>query len=110
MVAADHDRGENWSVSDLVTLDDIVAAQQRIAGVAVHTPLLPAPWAGDLHLKAESLQPTGAFKIRGAYNAIAALDPEVRSRGVLTHSSGNHAQAVAYAAAQLGVPAVVVMP
>lgn len=94
----------------LVSLDDIRAAAGRIAGHIVRTPLLPAPWAGDLRLKPENLQPTGAFKMRGALNAIGLLAPEVRAAGVVTHSSGNHGQAVAWAARVHGVPAVVVMP
>jgi len=77
----------------------------------VRTPLLPALWApGDLWLKAENLQPIGAFKLRGAVNAIRRLDPDVRARGVVTHSSGNHGQAVAWAARAAGVRAVIVMP
>jgi threonine dehydratase len=76
---------------DLVTLDDIHAAAQRIAGVAVRTPLLTGPAFGaGLWLKPETLQPTGAFKIRGAVNAVFSLAPPVRARGVVTHSSGNH--------------------
>ncbi|MEV6208604.1 threonine/serine dehydratase [Kitasatospora sp. NPDC051914] len=98
----------------LVGLEELRAAQQRIAGVAVRTPLLPCPWAADgdrrLWLKPESLQPTGAFKIRGAYNRLASLTAEERARGVVAQSSGNHAQAVAYAAALLGIRAVIVMP
>jgi len=98
----------------LVSLEELRAAQRRIAGVAVRTPLLPCPWAGDgnrrLWLKPESLQPTGAFKIRGAYNRLAALTDSERSRGVVAQSSGNHAQAVAYAAQLLGIKAVIVMP
>lgn len=94
----------------LVTLDDLRAAVDRVSGVAVHTPLLAAAWAGDLWLKAENLQPIGAFKIRGAYNKLAGLPERDRARGVVTHSSGNHGQAVAYAAKLLGVHAVVVMP
>ncbi|KWW98162.1 threonine dehydratase [Carbonactinospora thermoautotrophica] len=96
-----------------VTLDDLRAAQRRVAGVAVRTPLLPCPWADadrPLYLKPENLQPIGAFKIRGAINKIAALPEEERARGVVTHSSGNHAQAVAYAARRYGVPATVVVP
>jgi len=96
-------------VADLVTAADIAAAADRIAGVAVRTPLLPFPGQRFL-VKAESLQPTGSFKIRGAYAAISALDEQARRRGVVTHSSGNHAGAVSYAAARLGVPAVVVIP
>lgn len=97
----------------LVQLDDIERAAGILAGVAVRTPLLPQLWGEPerpLWLKPESLQPIGAFKIRGAYHAIAALPDEARSRGVITHSSGNHGQAVAYAAAAFGVPAVVVIP
>jgi threonine dehydratase len=97
---------------NLVTLDDIQAAAKRIAGVAVRTPLLPQPWGSPagLWLKPENLQQIGAFKVRGAYNALAALDEESRTRGVVAYSSGNHAQAVAYAAKQFGVPAVIVVP
>jgi threonine dehydratase len=96
----------------LVTIDEIRAAAEQIRGVAVRTPLLPCLW-GDpdrpLWIKPENLQPVGAFKIRGAYHAVAALSPEARARGVVTYSSGNHAQALAYAARTLGVPAVIVI-
>lgn len=98
---------------DLVGIDRIRAAAETLAGVAVRTPLLPQLWADadrPLWLKPESLQPVGSFKVRGAYHAIAALPDEVRARGVVTHSSGNHGQAVAYAAARLGISAVVVIP
>jgi threonine dehydratase len=84
-----------------------------VRGVALHTPLVPCPRGEEdraLYFKAESLQPTGAFKLRGAYNKISSLSPEERRRGVVAHSSGNHAQAVAYAARSLGVRAVIVMP
>ncbi|GAA2745271.1 threonine/serine dehydratase [Kitasatospora cinereorecta] len=98
----------------LVGLEELRAAQQRIAGVAVRTPLLPCPWAADgtrrLWLKPENLQPTGAFKIRGAYNRLSALTEAERARGVVAQSSGNHAQAVAYAARELGIKAIIVMP
>jgi threonine dehydratase len=97
----------------MLTLADIQLAQTRIRGAAARTPLIPCPGAdphGPLYFKPENLQPMGAFKLRGAYNAIAALSPEERARGVVTHSSGNHAQAVAYAARALGAHAVVVMP
>jgi threonine dehydratase len=97
----------------LVGIADIRAAQRRVAGIAVRTPLLPYPWAGDerpLWLKPESLQPVGAFKIRGAVNKIASLTPGERAAGVVTHSSGNHAQAVAYAARRFAVTAVIVIP
>lgn len=95
----------------LVTISDIEAAARRVAGTAVRTPLLRQPWAsGELWLKPESLQQIGAFKIRGAYNAIAALDEADRARGVVAYSSGNHAQAVAYSAHAFGIPAVIVVP
>ena len=99
--------------TQLVTLDDLRAAQARIRGVAVHTPLvrLSEPgFAGEVYIKAEGLQPVGSFKIRGAYNKITQLSPAERSRGVITYSSGNHAQAVAYAARAVGAKAVIVMP
>lgn len=104
------------SVTDgdgLVTLADIQAAAARIADDVVRTPLLPQPWADPdrpLWLKPESLQPTGAFKLRGASNALRSLTPEQLSRGVVAQSSGNHAQAVAYAARKHGVHATIVMP
>ncbi|MBP2321271.1 threonine dehydratase [Kibdelosporangium banguiense] len=97
----------------LVTIDDIRAAADRIRPVAVRTPLLQAPWADPerpLWIKPENLQPIGAFKIRGAFNALAKLDEPVRARGVVAYSSGNHAQAVAYAARAYGIPAHIVMP
>jgi threonine dehydratase len=96
----------------LVTLDDIVAARRRVAPIARVTPLLDVSLAAEtsLALKCESLQPGGAFKIRGAYNMVAQLSSEERRRGVITYSSGNHGQAVALAARELGAPAVVVMP
>jgi threonine dehydratase len=98
---------------ELVTIDDIRAAADRIRGSVVRTPLVPAPW-GDpdrpLWLKPENLQAIGAFKVRGAFNAIAHLDDATRARGVVAYSSGNHAQAVAYAAARYGIAAHIVMP
>ena len=97
--------------STLVTIDDIRAAADTIRGVATRTPLIAfGPPSDDRFLKPESLQPIGAFKIRGAYNAIASLSAAERGRGVITYSSGNHAQGVARAARLLGAPAVVVMP
>jgi threo-3-hydroxy-L-aspartate ammonia-lyase len=96
-------------VPDLVSLAEISAAADRIVGVAAHTPLVPFP-GQPLLIKAESLQPTGSFKLRGAYSVISALDADTRRRGVIAHSSGNHAGAVGYAAARLGVPAVLVIP
>src|SRR5580692_2686482 len=102
----------------MVTLDDIYEAQARLRGVTVRTGLIQAslgeggagPDRRKLYLKPENLQPIGAFKLRGAYNKIALLSPEERSRGVITYSSGNHGQGVAYAARALGAKAVIVMP
>jgi len=103
----------------MVTLDDIKKAQQRIREVAVRTPLIAyfpppdpehPPVGRRLFLKPESLQPIGSFKLRGAFNKIASLSDEERSRGVISYSSGNHAQGVAYAARAVGAPAVIVMP
>ena len=96
-----------------VSLEAIRAAAARIAGVAVKTPLVRAPFAGmtgQIWLKAESLQPIGSFKLRGAANKILQLTPEEIRRGVITYSSGNHAQGVAYAAREVGAKAVIVMP
>ena len=95
-----------------VTLDEIRAAAARIAPIARVTPLVDVsgPAGRPLYLKAESLQPAGAFKIRGAFNMVAQLDPARRAAGVITYSSGNHGQAMALAARTLGAPAVVVMP
>ena len=96
---------------DLVSAADIDAAARTLAGIAVHTPLLPATFLGeDVWLKPEMLQRGGAFKLRGAYNFLSRLDPAARKRGVVAPSSGNHAQAVALAAKLLGAPAIVVMP
>jgi threonine dehydratase len=98
----------------LVTLDEIRRAAANLAGVAMRTPLVPFGTAGQggppVLLKAESLQPIGAFKIRGAYHAIVSLTTAERRRGVVTHSSGNHAQGVARAARLNGIHAVIVMP
>jgi threonine dehydratase len=95
---------------DLITLDDLYAARQRLRGVALHTPILPHPTEG-VYLKPESLQPIGSFKIRGAYNRIAALvEAQHQPSGIIAYSSGNHAQGVAYAAQKLGLPATIVMP
>jgi threonine dehydratase len=98
-----------------VTLDEVRAAADRITGVAWRTPLLAERTARleaakRIRLKCENLQQGGAFKLRGAYNFIALLTEEERSRGVITYSSGNHGRAVALAARQLGLPAVVVVP
>ena len=116
-----------------VTLDDVRAAAERLRGVALRTPLLafdvappgPAVAVGtaaaaasggasgpgpSVWLKAENLQPIGAFKIRGAYNALCQLTADERAAGVVSHSSGNHAQGIARAARLLGIRAVIVMP
>ncbi len=93
----------------LITLDEIKAARARIAPYVAETPIVAMTPSG-LRLKAESLTAVGAFKIRGAFNALLGLDEDARKRGVVAHSSGNHAQAVAYAARTLGIPATIVMP
>jgi threonine dehydratase len=97
----------------LVTLDEFRSAQARIRGVAAHTPLVPLSipgLVGEVYVKNEALQPIGSFKLRGAYNKIAQLSEAERKRGVITYSSGNHAQGVAYAARAVGAKAVIVMP
>ena len=93
----------------LVTLPEIQAAQERLRGVATHTPLVRFESSG-LWVKAEGLQPIGSFKLRGAFNKIVQLSAAEQARGVITYSSGNHAQGVSYAARALGVKAVIVMP
>jgi threo-3-hydroxy-L-aspartate ammonia-lyase len=98
----------------LVSIDDVRAAAEGLAGVALRSPLVAFGTAGKggppLLLKAESLQQVGAFKIRGAYHAISSLSEAERARGVVTHSSGNHAQGVARASRLLGIRATIVMP
>jgi threonine dehydratase len=96
----------------MVTLDDIRLAHSRLHGIAVRTPLVRC-FTGDetaFYLKPESFQPIGSFKLRGAYNKIASIPEADRKRGVVSYSSGNHAQGVAYAARALGVKCVIVMP
>jgi threo-3-hydroxy-L-aspartate ammonia-lyase len=98
-----------------VTIDDVRRAGARLEGLAHRTPVLTsrrldAQAGATLLCKAEHLQRVGSFKFRGATNAIAALDPAVRRRGIVTFSSGNHAQAIACAARQADVPATIVMP
>ncbi|MYZ42934.1 threo-3-hydroxy-L-aspartate ammonia-lyase [Schauerella aestuarii] len=102
-------------VSALPTFDDVVAASQRLAGVAHRTPVLTSRTAdarsgASLFFKCENYQRMGAFKFRGGYNAIAKLSDAQRRAGVVTFSSGNHAQAIALAAQILGVKAVIIMP
>jgi threonine dehydratase len=95
----------------LVGIDRIRAASRVLEGIAARTPLVGfGPTEDGVLLKAESLQPIGAFKLRGAYVAVASLDAGERDRGVITYSSGNHAQGVARAARLFGIPAVIVMP
>jgi threonine dehydratase len=107
----------------MITLSDIREARARLHGISAHTRLIELPenlWSEPslgvgldqrrLFLKPENQQPIGAFKLRGAYNKIASLPEEDRKRGVISYSSGNHAQGVAYAARALGVKAVIVMP
>ncbi len=97
------------------TYADVLAARERLRGVAHETPVMTSStldeWTGaSVFLKCENFQRIGAFKFRGAYNAISRLSPEAQARGVLTYSSGNHAQAVAKVCALLGVDATIVMP
>ena len=100
----------------MISLNDVREARVRLQGVACRTGLIEAGFIGKtgprrkLFLKPENQQPIGAFKLRGAYNKIASLTDEDRKRGVITYSSGNHAQGVAYAARTLGVRAIIVMP
>jgi threonine dehydratase len=112
------------AMAELITLDDIRAAQNRIAAAVVRTPLVRldrkrlraagfaelADDAVEIYLKDESAQPIGSFKLRGAYNKVAQLTAEELQRGVIAYSSGNHAQGVAYTARALGAKAVIVMP
>lgn len=98
-----------------ITFEDVAAAHERLRGVAHHTPVLTSRTANErtgaqLFFKCENLQRMGAFKFRGAYNAIAQFTPEQKAGGVITFSSGNHAQAIALSARLLGVKAVIVMP
>ena len=103
--------GKRW----MVTVDEVLAAAHQIAGVAHRTPvmtsrLLDAACGNQVFLKCENLQRVGAFKFRGAYNAISRLSAAEKAAGVITHSSGNHAQAVALVSQLLGVKATIVMP
>src|SRR5215471_13554734 len=107
---ATHDREP-----DLPTAADVEAAARRLKGVALHTPLVASPvldalTGGRVFLKCETLQRTGSFKFRGAYNKVSSIPQEQRAGGVVAFSSGNHAQGVAAAARLLGLPALIVMP
>jgi threonine dehydratase len=109
-------RRSTYTQSELISLDDVLAASQRLEGVAHRTPVLTsrsldeAAGAERVLLKAENLQRVGAFKFRGAYNAVASLQPQERVRGVATVSSGNHAQALSLAARLHETHAVILMP
>lgn len=92
------------------TMDEVHAARERLVGVAIRTPLLQLHGSESIWIKPECLQPVGSFKMRGIYNAVAALSPEDRERGVSTVSSGNTAQALSWAARRFGIPARSVMP
>jgi threonine dehydratase len=98
--------------AELVTAAQFAEARERLRGAALHTPLVRLTSITDAvaYLKPESLQPIGSFKLRGAYNAVAQLSEAARRRGVITYSSGNHGQGVAYAARAFGIPAIIVMP
>jgi threonine dehydratase len=109
------------SVTPPVSLESIREAARLLAGVAVKTPMVRCsgqmggqgvrwPPTTEVHLKCEHLQPIGAFKVRGAHTAIARLDPSLRAAGVVTSSSGNHGQAVAWVAQRFGIRSVIVMP
>ncbi len=103
------------SATTTVSLASIREAMRLLAGVAVRTPMVRCgvqdpPWPARVHLKCEQLQPIGAFKVRGAHTAIARLDAERRAAGVVTSSSGNHGQAVAWVAQRFGIRSVIVMP
>src|SRR6266704_1077022 len=98
-----------------ITIADIESARRSIAGQVLPTPMLPAPklsalTAAEVYLKYENLQVTNSFKDRGALNKLASLSAAERGRGVIAMSAGNHAQAVAYHAARLAIPATIVMP
>jgi threonine dehydratase len=106
---------DELNIGVLPTFDDVEAAAERLAGIARRTPLLAGTpldelTGGRVLLKVESLQRTGSFKIRGAYNRLVQLGPDERAAGVVAFSSGNHAQGVACAAAMLGIRATIVMP
>ncbi len=99
----------------MLSLDKIEEARKRIDGVVYNTPYTYAPYLSkrsgcEVFLKKENLQVTGAFKIRGAYNKLASLEPSERSKGVVAASAGNHAQGVAYSASLFGIDATIVMP
>ena len=98
------------TTAEPVTIEDIREARERIASAVVETPLVRLPLEGHVYAKCENLQRTNSFKIRGGYNFLAQLPDSDRKRGVVAHSSGNHAQGVAAAARHFGVPATIVIP
>jgi threonine dehydratase len=98
-----------------INVADVEAARRTIASQVLRTPMLPAPklsalTGAEVYVKYENLQVTNSFKDRGAFNKLASLSPTARARGVIAMSAGNHAQAVAYHAARLAIPATIVMP
>ncbi|MDD3582197.1 MAG: pyridoxal-phosphate dependent enzyme, partial [Desulfobacca sp.] len=100
---------------DMVTLKDIITAQERLRGLVLHTPLIYSHTLSrlahrEIFLKLENLQITGSFKLRGSLNKIQSLAAAGQVTGVVAASAGNHAQGVAYAAWQLGIPATIFMP
>jgi threonine dehydratase len=105
-------RLEDGDNTTMVTIQDIERARALLYGISVKTPLVAAelPIQRRFFVKPENLQPIGSFKLRGAYNKISSLTADERARGVVAHSSGNHAQGVAFAARALGVKATIVMP
>jgi threo-3-hydroxy-L-aspartate ammonia-lyase len=110
-----HGRKRSVTEVRIPTYDDVVAAAERIRGHAHRTPVLTSrrvnrETGAELFFKCENLQRMGAFKFRGAFNALSRFTPEQRAAGVVAYSSGNHAQAVALAAGLLGIPATIVMP
>jgi threonine dehydratase len=109
------DQRHSSSTAATPSYDDVERAHERITGAAHRTPvvrsrILDSRLGLELFIKCENLQKAGVFKFRGAYNAVSSLPEEVRRRGVITYSSGNHAQAISLAAGMWGVPAVIVMP
>ncbi len=102
-------------MAPIISIDDVKAAAETIKGVANRTPVLTSRTVNQMtgyqvYFKCENLQRVGAFKFRGAYNALSRLSPAEKARGVVTHSSGNHAQGIALAARLLSIPATIVMP
>ena len=97
----------------MIAIDEIEAARERIAGIAVRTPLVQLPVNGAeprIYCKLETLQPINSFKLRGAANAVLSAPPDVYAKGLITASAGNMAQGVAWMARELGVPATIVVP